>query len=170
MIFDLAKTILSIIDLASENKSLIPQVKRINEAMKKIATFGVFDVIHSGHVKFLERCKKLEKDSKLIVVISRDKTVLRERGRKPAMTEEERKKIVESLKPVDEAILGNEGSDKLKIVERIKPDTIVLGYDQEWDEKKLENDLRERGVKVKVIRLKKYGDINSTAIRRKLKF
>ncbi len=156
--------------------------------MKRIATFGVFDIVHSGHVKFLERCKNLEKDSKLIVVISRDKTVLRERGRKSVMREEERKKIVESLNPVDEAILGNEEPDKLKIVEKIKPDLIVLGYDQEWDEKKLkndlivlgydqewdekklENDLRERGVKVKVIRLKKYGDINSTTIRRKLKF
>ncbi len=138
--------------------------------MKRIATFGVFDIIHSGHVIFLERCKNLEKDSELIVVISRDKTVLKERVRKPVMTEEERKKIVESLKPVNEVILGNEGPDKLKIVEEIKPDIIILGYDQKWDERKLENDLRERGLKVKVIRLKKYGDINSTSIKRKLKF
>jgi len=138
--------------------------------MKKIATFGVFDIMHPGHVEFLKRCKNLEKNAELIVVISRDGTVLKEKGKRPVMKEEERKKIVESLKPVDKVFLGGECSDKLKIVEEIKPDIIILGYDQNWEEKKLENDLRERGLKVKVIRLKKYGDVNSTTIKRKLKF
>lgn len=137
--------------------------------MKKIATFGVFDIIHPGHVEFLKKCKGLEKNSELTVVISRDSTVLKERGKKPVIPEKQRKYILESLKPVDKVILGFEGSDKLKIVEKIKPDMIVLGYDQKWDEKKLENDLRKRGLKVKVIRLKKYADINSTTIKMKLK-
>ena len=73
--------------------------------MKKIATFGVFDIIHTGHIKFLENCKKIDKNSELIVVISRDSTVLRQKGKKPVIPEQERKKIIGSLKPVDEAIL-----------------------------------------------------------------
>ena len=137
--------------------------------MKKIATFGVFDIIHVNHVKFLEKCKNLSKLSKLIVVVSRDSTVLREKGKKPIISEEDRRYIVQSLKPVDKAILGNEGTDKLKIVEKIKPDIIVLGYDQPWDEKDLEKKLKKRGLKIQVIRLKKYGNINSTNIKKKMK-
>jgi len=135
----------------------------------KIATFGVFDLIHEGHVKFLKRCKNLSKDAKLTVVLSRNSTVLKEKGKEPLIPEEQRRFIVGSLKPVDKAILGNEGSDKLKIVEKIKPDVIVLGYDQYWDEKELEQELRKRGLKVNVIRLKKYGNINSSSIKNRMK-
>ena len=137
--------------------------------MKKIVTFGVFDILHIGHVKFLEACKKIDKESKLKVVISRDSTVLKEKGKKPVMTEEERRQIVESLKPVDKTVLGYEGSDKFRIVEELKPDIIVLGYDQNWDEKYLKEQLRQRGLKTEVIRLKKYENINSTIIKNRLK-
>jgi len=136
--------------------------------MKIILTCGVFDILHPGHVKFLEACKKID-DSKLIVVISRDSTVLKEKGKRPVMTEEERRLIVESLKTVDEAILGNEGSDKLRIVEELKPDIIVLGYDQDWVEKDLKEQLEKKGLKIEIIRLKRYENVNSTSIKNKLK-
>jgi FAD synthetase len=135
----------------------------------KIATFGVFDLIHEGHVKFLKKCKNISKTAELTVVLARDSNVLREKGRRPLIPEEQRKYIVESLKPVDKAILGNESLDNLKIVEKIKPDIIVLGYDQDWDEKSLEKELRNRGLEVQVIRLKKYGNINSSSIKNKMK-
>jgi FAD synthetase len=138
--------------------------------MKKIATFGVFDIIHPGHVKFLEKCKSLIKDSELTVVIARDSTVLKQKGRKPVMSEKQRKSIVQSLKPVDKAVLGNKGTDKLKIVEKIKPDIIVLGYDQSWDEKNLKSELEKRGLKTQVLRLKKQEDISSTSVKNKIKF
>jgi len=138
--------------------------------MKKIATFGVFDLIHPGHVKFLEKCKSLDKNSKLIVVIARDSTVIKEKGKRSIMSEEHRKYVVQALKPVDKAILGNEGLDKLKIVEEIKPDIIVLGYDQVWDEGELKKEVEKRGLKIRVLRLKKYDDISSTSIKDKIKF
>jgi len=136
--------------------------------MKKIATFGVFDLIHPGHVKFLEKCKSLVKNSELIVVIARDATAVKEKGKKPIMSEEHRKYVIQSLKTVDKTILGNEGSDKLKIVEEIKPDIIVLGYDQTWDEKGLKKELEKRGLKIQIIRLKKYDEISSTSIKNKI--
>ena len=136
----------------------------------KIATFGVFDIIHEGHVKFLEKCKNMSRNAELIVVLARDSTVLKNRGRKPLIPEEQRRYIIETLKPVDKAILGNGGSDKLKIVEKIKPDIIVLGYDQKLNNKELEHELKNRGLKIKVFRLKKYGNINSTSIKNKIKF
>ena len=138
--------------------------------MKKIATFGVFDILHSGHVKFLEKCKSLAKKSELTVVVARDSTVVKEKGKKPIASEENRKYILESLKSVDKAILGNEGSDKLKIVEKIKPDIIVLGYDQAWNEENLKKELEKRGLKIQVLRLKKYGEVSSTSIKNKIKF
>jgi len=137
--------------------------------MKRIVTFGVFDILHIGHVKFLESCKKTDKNSELIVVISKDSTVLKEKGKKPVMSEEERREIVESLKPVDKAVLGYEGSDKLRIVEELKPDIIVLGYDQNYDEKNLKEKLEKRGLKTEIIRLKKYENINSTNVKNRLK-
>ena len=136
----------------------------------KIATFGVFDIIHEGHVKFLEKCKNMSRNAELIVVLARDSTVLKDRRRKPLIPEEQRRYIIEKLKPVDKAILGNDGSDKLKIVEKIKPDIIVLGYDQKLNNKELEQELKNRGLKLKVFRLKKYGNINSTSIKNKIKF
>jgi FAD synthetase len=138
--------------------------------MKKIATFGVFDIIHPGHVKFLEKCKSLIKGSELIVVLARDSTVIQEKRRKPVMSEEQRKYILQSLKPVDKVVLGNEGPDKLKIVEKIKPDIIVLGYDQSWNEKNLKSELEKKGLKTQVLRLKKQEDISSTSIKNKIKF
>lgn len=137
--------------------------------MKKIATFGVFDIIHIEHVIFLERCKSLFDDSELTVVIARDSTVLRERERKPVIPEEDRRRIIESLKPVDKAILGNEGLDKLKIVEKIKPDIIVLGYDQDWNEDELKKELKKRGIDIQIIRLEKYGDTTSSTIKKRIR-
>ena len=134
----------------------------------KIATFGVFDIIHRGHIEFLEECKKIAKDSELVVVIARDSTVRKEKG-EPLMHEEDRRYIVQSLKPVDKAILGNEGADKFKVVEQIKPEIIALGYDQEWDEEGLRRELSRRGLNIKVIRLKKYGNIKSRDIKKRVK-
>ena len=138
--------------------------------MKKILTCGVFDLVHTGHIKFLENCKKLYKNSKLIIVLSRDSTVLREKGKKPLFSEDKRKKILEMLKMVDQVLLGYENSDKFKIVQEIKPDIIVLGYDQNWDEKELKKQLKDRNLDVEIVRLEKYGNINSTSLKQKLRF
>jgi len=137
--------------------------------MKRIATFGVFDIIHTGHVKFLEECKTLVEDSELTVVIARDSTVLREQGRKPVIPEDKRRYMIQSLKSVDRAILGNKGVDKMNIVEKIKPDIIVLGYDQGWDEQELERELKRRGLDIQIIRLEKYDDITSSLIKKRIK-
>ena len=137
--------------------------------MKKIATFGVFDIIHTGHIKFLEECKTLVEDSELTVVIARDSTILREQGRKPVIPEDKRRYMIQSLKSVDKTILGNEGIDKMNIVEKIKPDIIILGYDQDWDEQKLERELKKRGLGIQIIRLEKYDDITSSLIKKRIK-
>ena len=66
------------------------------------------------------------------------------------------------MKPVDRAFLGKEG-DMFEIVREVNPDVIVLGYDQAFDERKLETELDKRGLRARVVRLSKYGeDLNGT--------
>ena len=95
----------------------------------------------------------------LIVVVACDETV-RKKKHEPIMPAEERRKLVEALKPVDKAVIGYE-DDFLRIVEEIKPDVIALGYDQHFEG--LEEMLKKRGIKAKIVRCGKYdGDLNKT--------
>ena len=110
---------------------------------------GVFDIIHPGHIYFLEEARKL--GDELIVVVTRDSVASREKH-PPILPEEARVRIVSSLKPVDRAYLGYE-DDMYRIVEEIRPDVIALGFDQRWDEERLREELRKRGLEVEVVRL-----------------
>ncbi|HNU35357.1 MAG TPA: FAD synthase, partial [Methanomassiliicoccales archaeon] len=80
----------------------------------------------------------------------------------PITPENMRLELISALKMVDRAYLGSDG-DMFGVVERIRPDIIALGYDQDFDERKIEEVLRERGMNVKVVRLSKHGeDLNGT--------
>ncbi len=117
--------------------------------MVRVVATGTFDIIHPGHIRFLEEAKKL--GDELIVIVAREKNVRHKP--KPIIPEEQRRRVVEALKPVDRAILGDE-HDMFKPIIELKPDIIVLGYDQHFDEKKLEEELRKRGLNTKVVRIK----------------
>ncbi|MHC1569016.1 MAG: adenylyltransferase/cytidyltransferase family protein [Candidatus Syntropharchaeia archaeon] len=128
--------------------------------MVRVLAAGTFDIIHLGHIKYLEEAKSM--GDELIVVVAHDNTV-RRRKHEPIMPQEVRRRIVESLKPVDRAVNGNDG-DILEIVKEIKPDIIALGYDQGFDENELKRRLKKMGMDVKVVRCHKYaeGDLNGT--------
>jgi FAD synthetase len=143
--------------------------KKMSNPGKRVMAFGTFDLVHVGHIKFFEEAKKLGgKNSELIVVISRDSNVLKMKKRPPIFNEEERKTVVQALKPVDKAILGHEGEDMLQIVKENNPDIIVLGYDQRIEPEefqKFKQELKEKGINAKVVRLPKYGTgLNSSTI------
>ena len=133
--------------------------------MKKVMAAGCFDIIHPGHVHYLWEAKKIGgEESMLIVVVARDSTIRRVKGREPIFDEETRRFMVEQLKPVDKAVLGYESADPSKIVLEIKPDIIVLGYDQKIDERSFSEKLRNKGLSVKVVRASKYnGRFNSSS-------
>ena len=130
--------------------------------MKVMAT-GTFDILHPGHVLFLEKAKELGgEDAVLAVVIAKDSTV-EKRKRIPIIPEDQRVQMVKSLKPVDEAYLGYEG-DMFKIVGEIKPDIIAIGSDQDHDVKKLQEALDKRGINAKAMRVNDYlfSELDST--------
>lgn len=134
--------------------------------VKKVLVSGVFDLIHPGHILFLEKAKKIGgKNSKLIVVIARDSNVIKFKGVKPIFNERIRKRIVSSLKPVDVTILGFKKFSIEKIINKIKPDIIVFGYDQIKIMEEFERICKEKNWNIKIIRLKKFksGRINSSS-------
>jgi FAD synthetase len=118
---------------------------------------GVFDLLHLGHVKFLEEAKQAGgKNAHLVVIIARDSTVEKAKGRRPIMPENQRRALVESLKVVDEAILGLEDFDIGDVIEHIKPDIIAVGYDQKGVEEEVKAYVKKRGLKVEVVRVGKF--------------
>ena len=132
---------------------------------------GVFDLLHLGHVKFLEEAKKAGgKNSKLLVIIARDSTVEKTKGRKPIMSENQRRALVESLKVVDEAVLGMEDFDIGNVIERSKPNVIALGYDQVDMELQVREFVKKHGLNVQTVRVGKFGeDLDSSSkIRQKI--
>jgi FAD synthetase len=124
---------------------------------KVVLASGVFDLLHLGHVKFLEEAKKAGgKGAELIVIVARDSTVEESKGRKPIMPENQRGALVESLKVVDEAVLGFEEFDLGNIIERVKPDVIALGYDQADMEKRVQKYVDKHKLNIKVMRIGKF--------------
>lgn len=110
--------------------------------------FGTFDLVHPGHVHFLEQAKKL--GDYLVVVIARDETVLKVKGRLPEHTAEDRKRMIARLGIAHKVVLGNL-DDKFKVVREEDPSVIALGYDQ----KSIVENLEEKvGKNIMVIRLK----------------
>jgi FAD synthetase len=127
--------------------------------MTRVMASGVFDILHTGHVHYLTEAKRL--GDELVVVVATDNTVRRNKH-EPITPEKMRLELVQSLKPVDRAILGHEG-DMFSVVSEIKPDIIALGYDQFFDEKALQGELDRRGMKIRVVRLGRYeDDLNGT--------
>jgi len=130
--------------------------------IKVVFTGGVFDIIHPGHVFALSSAKNL--GDVLVVVIARDKTVIKNKGHSPLNNEEKRLELVKSLKFVDAALLGVEGAIFESIM-KVKPDIIALGYDQKHDESELEKEAKKRGLSIKFVRLgTEMPDIKSSKI------
>ena len=123
--------------------------------MVTVMASGVFDILHTGHISYLEQAKAA--GDELVVVVACDKTV-RERKHEPITPEAMRLRIIQSLKPVDRAVLGNSNGDFFSTLESIRPDIIMLGYDQTFDEGKLTEELRERGFDTKVMRATQCAD------------
>jgi len=120
--------------------------------MVRVLATGTFEILHPGHLLYLEEAKKL--GDELFVIVARDINVKR-RKRTPIIPEEQRLKMVSALKVVDKAILGSE-KDIYEPLYSIKPDIIAIGYDQDFDERKLEQELRKRGFNSEVIRITKH--------------
>ena len=132
--------------------------------MQKVLAFGTFDILHPGHTYVLNAAKKL--GNQLTVVIARDATVLKVKGKKPLFNEKVRLKNLKALKIADKVLLGKLGN-KYQVIIDEKPDVIALGYDQKF----FVDDLKKVvDKKVKIVRLKSHKSeiYKSSKIRSKL--
>ncbi|MBL6884920.1 FAD synthase [Euryarchaeota archaeon] len=111
--------------------------------MKRVMAVGVFDLLHAGHLHYMEQAKSL--GDHLTVVVAHDDTV-RMRKHEPVTGQELRRRMVNGLKPVDEALIGNPPEVPIfDILPIVKPDVIALGYDQEHAEDRIRSQLDELG-------------------------
>ncbi|MEC7703877.1 MAG: adenylyltransferase/cytidyltransferase family protein [Candidatus Thermoplasmatota archaeon] len=111
--------------------------------MTRIMAVGVFDLLHAGHLHYLEQAKSL--GDHLTVVIAHDDTV-RMRKHEPVTSQDLRKRMVAGLKPVDHALIGNPPTVPMyDILPLVEPDVIAIGYDQEHAEAAIRAGLDERG-------------------------
>ena len=116
---------------------------KFRKKIKTVLTGGVFDILHAGHVYTLNEAKK--QGDVLVVAVARDEQLRRMKMREPVHSEDYRKVMVDFLKPVDIALVGFK--DPKKMLELVKPDIIVYGYDQPVF-------LKPKGVKI--VKLKKH--------------
>ena len=119
--------------------------------MTLVVATGTFDLLHPGHVLYLEHSRSL--GDELVVIVARDVNVRHKP--KPILPEEQRLRMVESLKVVDRAVLGEE-KDIFRTVEQLKPDVITLGYDQHFDEAALQAELFRRGLSPRIVRIEEH--------------
>lgn len=114
----------------------------------RVLATGTFDLLHPGHLMYLEQSKAL--GDELVVIVARDANV-RHKPR-PIIPQEQRLLMISALKMVDRAILGSE-LDMFSPIVELKPDIITLGYDQHFDSVLLKEELAVRGIDAQVVRL-----------------
>jgi FAD synthetase len=121
------------------------------DALRVVLVGGVFDLIHPGHIHTLKAARA--QGDVLVVVIARISTAATiKKDRKIYHDEKLRAELVSSLRFVDLAVLGRQGT-LYDTVEHIKPDIIALGYDQAHSEKDIAENCQKRNLIVRVVRL-----------------
>jgi FAD synthetase len=111
--------------------------------MRRVVATGTFDVLHTGHLYYLEESRRL--GDELFVIIARDANV--KHKPKPVIPEDQRLKMVAALKPVDHAVLGDL-HDMFRPIDAIRPEVITIGFNQHFEEEKLRSELRGRSFPV----------------------
>ena len=97
--------------------------------MKRVITYGTFDLLHYGHISLLKRAKEL--GDYLIVAVSTDEFNWTEKQKKCYFTYEQRKALVEAIRYVDLVIPETNWNQKVSDVHEYHVDTFVIGDDWE---------------------------------------
>ena len=97
--------------------------------MKKVITYGTFDLLHYGHINLLQRAKAL--GDYLIVALSTDEFNEQSKGKVTYFSYEERKRLLEAIRYVDLVIPEENWEQKISDVKEFKVDTFVMGNDWE---------------------------------------
>ncbi|MDV0442746.1 adenylyltransferase/cytidyltransferase family protein [Methanorbis rubei] len=116
--------------------------------MKRIVATGTFDILHPGHLFYLEESKKL--GDELWVIVAREQNI--KHKPLPIVPEEQRLKMIQGLRCVDHAVLGDT-VDMYRPIAEIDPDIITLGFNQKFSEEKLITEMRKRNIRAEIMRI-----------------
>ena len=113
-----------------ESGNIKQELSKLRGKSKKIVfTNGCFDIIHAGHISYLNEAKTL--GDILIVGLNSDKSVRRLKGGdRPVVSEKDRAYVLANLKPVDYVVMFDEDTP-YELIKEIKPDVLVKGADYE---------------------------------------
>lgn len=137
------------------------------EGKKIVFTNGCFDIIHAGHVDYLEKAKALGVGDILVVGLNSDNSVRRLKGKdRPINPVKYRKKVLEALKPVDLVIIFEENTPE-NLIKQVKPDILVKGGDYTADTIVGADFVKSYGGKVAIIDF--VYDISTTKIIQKIR-
>lgn len=128
--------------------------------MKRVITYGTFDLLHYGHINLLRRAKAL--GDYLIVALSSDEFNTNEKHKQTYFSYQQRKQLLEAIRYVDLVIPENSWSQKRSDIHEYHIDTFAIGDD--WREKF--DYLREEGVEV--VYLDRTPEISSSQIKKDL--
>lgn len=128
--------------------------------MKRVITYGTFDLLHYGHINLLKRAK--EQGDYLIVALSTDEFNWNQKNKKCYFTYEQRKTLLESIRYVDLVIPEDDWKQKNTDMHKYEIDTFVMGDD--WTGKF--DFLKDEGVKV--VYLARTPEISTTQIKNDL--
>jgi len=138
--------------------------------IKVVLAGGVYDVLHVGHLAALTEAKTL--GDTLVAVVATDITVEMLKTRKPIFPEQDRRALVEGLKPVDRAILGYEdvGMGYEQVLMDVKPDIVAFGYDQTSLERSVREIIERHKLKIQMVKLSQFDRekyLSSTLVRQR---
>lgn len=119
--------------------------------MRRVVATGTFDLLHPGHLFYLEESRKL--GDELFVIVARSENVRHKP--KPVIPDEQRLRIVSALKPVDHAVLGDL-TDMWRPIREIAPSVITIGFNQHFSEEVLRAELVKQGIRAGVVRIPRY--------------
>ena len=128
--------------------------------MKRVITYGTYDLLHYGHINMLKRAKAL--GDYLIVVLSSDEFNHNEKHKTTVFTYEQRKALLEAIRYVDLVIPENSWTQKRSDMHEYHIDTFVIGDD--WEGKF--DFLKDEGVEV--VYLSRTPEISSSQIKKEI--
>jgi len=145
----------------TELKQIVDKLKR--QGKKIVFTNGCFDLLHIGHVRYLQEAKNL--GDVLIVAVNSDDSVKKIKGEgRPIIPAEERSEVIAALECVDYVVIFHETLPN-RVIETLKPDVHVKGGDYSVDELPEAKIVKSYGGKVIILR-KVEGRSTSEIIRR----
>jgi len=95
-----------------------------------VYTGGTFDLLHSGHTRFLKACRRLAgQDGRVVVALNTDAFIQAYKGSSPIMSFDERKELLLGCRYVDDVVANIGGADSKPSIEQVMPDYVVVGDD-----------------------------------------